>query len=237
LEFGVWSLEFGVWSLEFGVWSLEFGVWSLEFGVLYVKDMKILKFLIIAVPAIYLLKGGFKKVLDWQKELIAKLEKSIAHLKKQTVLARFVVLNRIDVNVGGASLKKIIFAIRFYDSDGKSLGHKRYTLPGQYLHIDSDVIKSGNNSIAFPIKIYTDKIAPKKGIDIRNLYVSNDFPSIYDSSKLLPENKNFIKELFKSYKENNLDFGSAVHDIPARPFKLNQTYSLILHTKGGLEVV
>lgn len=200
--------------------------------------MKFIKVLGIGVLLVWGANKVLKSVVDWQKEVIAKLEKSIAYLKGELILARFTITDRKTISIMGTNINYLTVFVGFYDYKNVKINSKYFTMKGKEFNFDFDLVKDNKgNVIAFPSKIYTELMAPKNGIDISSLYVKNGFPEIYKSNKISSDSKDFIKNLYANYKSENLYSGSAVHDIPAKRFELNRSYRVILHTKGGLEVL
>ncbi len=170
-----------------------------------------------------------------QREQILQLEKSISHLKEETVPVRFKVLDNEN--------NEIKVAIKFYDMDGKVIKKMEETLTGNELCFDFFVFPLKDKYLAFPNKIYTNEIAPKDGISLMNEYNMDGFPSIYYSQDMDQDSQDILQSLFQKAKKGKLDtikgkFGSMIHDFKEfKSFVPKQIYKIVVHTKGGIEVV
>ena len=196
------------------------------------KRKKIVIFGIIIFVIIVLIFFLFTK---FQENKIEKLENKIQLLKTETIPFRFKIIEKTPT--------KIHFAIKFYDLDGNVINRKEFTVSGQELSFDFYVIPIKDRYIAFPYKIFTNKIAPEKGKLLFSLYDKNDFPQIYYSKNINTDLKDGLSALFVKIKNMDIEelqgiFGSGIQDIKGiHEFKENQIYKVILHTKGGIEII
>ena len=189
--------------------------------------------ILIIFSAFLLLNGITCK----QAEKIALLEKKIALLKEEIVPLRFKILSKED--------GKISFAVKFFDSGEKPKDINRLvqTIEGNELSFDFIVIPVNDKHLFFPNKIYSDKIAPENGIDIKSFYDKDGFPQIFYFKEIDNEFREMLTEIFENVKDGNLSeddnyFGNMVHDIANfNEYKPDRIYKIVCHTKGGIEVV
>ena len=196
------------------------------------KGKKIFIFGIIFISIIVLIFFYFTKI---QKNKIEKLENQIELLKTETLPFRFKIIEKTPT--------EIHFAIKFYDLDENVISRKEFTMQGQELSFDFYVIPIKDRYIAFPYKIFTNKIAPEKGKLLFSLYDKNNFPQIYHFKNINPDLKDGLSALFSKIKNSDIEelqgiFGSGIQDIKGiHEFKENQIYKVIIHTKGGIEII
>ena len=170
-----------------------------------------------------------------QEKKIVKLENKIELLKTETIPFRFKILEKTE--------DEIRFVIKFYDLDNNVISREEFKLKGEELSFDFYVIPIKDRYIAFPYKIFTNKIAPENGKTLFSLYEKNNFPQIYYSKNIDPELKTGLKDLFSKIKTSNIQelegiYGSGIQDIKGiHEFKQNQIYKIITHTKGGIEII
>jgi hypothetical protein len=170
-----------------------------------------------------------------QENEIKKLEAKIEFLKEETTPVRFKILSKED--------SLIHFALKFYDTDNNEIIRKEFRLQGDQLSFDFIELPLKDRYIAFPYKIFTDKIAPEDGILLYDLYDVNGFPQIFYSSDIDTDLKDgllYLFELLKSGKTDELDgiFGNMVQDVKKyNEFIERQIYKIVIHTKGGIEII
>ncbi len=170
-----------------------------------------------------------------QERKIAQLQDKIMFLKKETVPVRFKILEK--------DTAEIRFIIKFYDQDSVEFNADTITLQGQELSFDFNVVPVTKNlSIAFPTKIFTNKIPAKKGISLFKYYDDEGFPQTMSINGADSAYINRMTELFAKIKSGNTEnvqgiYGSMVQDIAKlNEFEVNHIYKIIIHTKGGIEV-
>jgi len=200
----------------------------------------------VIVLVLIILAVGAALFLREQQKIIKELETSIENLKLTTVPLRFMVLSRSD--------KELSARFRFYDGDGKEIASFERSWNGSDLYIDSLVVPLKTGAMAFPVRVFTDAVAPRGGTNLMYYYDFNGIPGIYDSSRLNDQQRQILKELFTKLKtaeglygsnaaanpgERLLTyFGNAVHDIKQlRQFEVGTIYSLVIHTDGGIEIL
>jgi len=184
--------------------------------------------------------------LQRQQKIIQDLEASIETLKTTTVPLRFMVLSRSDTEISAR--------FRFYNADGKEIASFERSWNGSELYIDSLVVPLKTGALVFPVRAFTNAVAPRGGTNLVSYYDIDDMPGIYDSANLDTKKRQLFKELFIKLKTaegfygtrtatnsgNKLltYFGNAVHDIKQlRQFEIGTVYSLVVHTDGGIEIL
>lgn len=193
----------------------------------------VISILILGV-AIYLI---FTTVTNNQKKKIDQLEEKISLLQKENIPLRFKIIEKINDNI------KV--AVKYYDTEGKVIKRDVYEIKGSELHFDFVIIKAKSKeiNIAFPYKIYSEKIAPDDGIKIAKSYDVKGFPQIFYSSNLDSDIETFFKETFQKVLTDEITaeddyFGSEVHDINKyKNFKINTIYKIVTRIKGGIEII
>ena len=184
--------------------------------------------------------------LQKQQQIIKNLEASIETLKITTVPLRFMVLSRSDTELSAR--------FKFYNADGKEIASFERSWNGSELYIDSLVVPLKTGALVFPVRAFTNAVAPRGGTNLMYYYDFNDMPGIYDSVHIDEQKRLLFKELFVKLKTaeglygsktttNSGDkilnyFGNAVHDIKQlRQFEIGTVYSLVVHTDGGIEIM
>ena len=176
---------------------------------------------------------------DWYKERqeikIVKLEDKIEFLKVETIPLRFKVLEKDS--------SQITFAFKFYDQDGTEFNLDTITLPGQEISFDFYIVPIKDDfKIAFPYKIFTNKIAAKDGKLLFNYYDDEGFPQVFSTEKSDDEYIALMTDLFSKIKAGETEdiegiYGSMVQDIQQlNEFAVNHKYEIVVHTKGGIEI-
>jgi len=186
---------------------------------------------IIAAGAYY----GFDYLTKKQEKKIAKLEDKINFLKKETVPIRFKILDKDSSN--------ITFAVKFYDQDSIEFTADTISLPGQELSFDFNIVPIKKDyNIAFPTKIFTNKIPAKDGKMLFDYYDDHGFPQTMTINGADEEYINLMTDLFNKIKTGDTEkikgiYGSMIQDIAKlNEFQVNHVYKIVIHTKGGIEV-
>lgn len=173
--------------------------------------------------------------INRQKNKIKQLEDNIALLKEENIPLRFKILEK--------SNDSILLVVKFYNADNKEINKFEQKLHGEELSFDFYVVPVRDRYVAFPSKIFTDKIAANDGIILYELYNKEDYPAIFNSSEINPELYEGLKDVYLKIKSGQLDslnqhFGNMVHDIKEfKSFLIENVYSIVTHTKGGIEIV
>lgn len=199
------------------------------------KAKSIITFVILLISAVifvYLVFIGTKE----QTKRIADLEKEISFLKEDITPIRYKILSQDNENTE--------LSVKYYDLDGNEFATKKYNINGSKVSFDFFVVKIEEKYVAFPSKIFSDKIATKDGINIFSDYEKNKYPMIFYSKDANKAYSNGIISLFEKIRVNDIEdieniFGNSVQNINQLNDKndLNKTYKIIVHTKGGIEIV
>jgi hypothetical protein len=202
-----------------------------------------MKKLIVTVLIIGIIGVGgyyiFKFYKGHQEKQIAKLEQKIHFLKAETTPIRFLILEK--------DTGSIKFVIKFLDQDNLEFIKDTITLKGQELSFDFYVVpvKDSLNrevKVAFPYKLFTNKIAPENGLSLFNYYDDEGFPQVFFSKNVDDDYIRLMTELFTKVKNKDTEdikgvFGSMVQDIQFQnEFMPGNAYEIIVHTKGGIEI-
>ncbi len=181
---------------------------------------------------VYFISRGTKK----QEKKIKNLEKEIVTLKETQIPIRYKIIWQEN--------DKIKVSVKFYDLDGKQFRKEHFEMDGNVVSFDFYVIKSGERYIAFPYKIFTDKIAPENGTLLFDYYDKNNFPMVFYSKNSSEKFNDGIKALFDKLKNNDLEsiediFGNMLQNPPK--FVENgitgKVYKIVVRTKGGIEII
>ncbi len=168
-----------------------------------------------------------------QKE---NLTEEIKKLKKEFIFMKFEVTMLTENHT--------IINADLYSIDEKLVTNFVLTNRGNDVFIESKVIKIKNeNAIVFPIKIYSELIAPVDGFPIYEYYIKDDRVLIYESNEKLANFANWlfykfvIEENLKTEKYFNLidtHFNAVIHTVNG--VKEGKRYECILLSKGELQL-
>ncbi len=190
--------------------------------------------IVLALLALIVFNYVMPGCLRQQDKKIKDLESIVNQLTSEVTPLAFRIRERED--------STIVVDVKFYDLQMRELSSKTFNLKGTELFFDFSSYKVGDNYLAFPSKLFTNKMAAHDGIMLFDFYSSEHFPQIYYRDSLSESDKNTLKEIFanvrdSSYVDKN-SFGSAVHDVAGlKSFELGQVYRVIVHPKGGIEII
>jgi len=210
--------------------------------------MKLLRRILAILLLLALLAAaGAGFLLYRQRAVIQTLEERIDAVTAQTIPVRFMVLSRSDADVSAR--------FRFYDADGKEIASFERSWKGSELAIDSLIVALGKRSLVFPVRVFTDAVAPAKGTELFSYYDRDGVPAILDSTGLDDRTRAALKDLFtrvKAAEVRSADeeasrapdasirgfFGNAVHDLKRfNRFEIGAVYALVAHADGGIEII
>ncbi len=200
-----------------------------------IKFMKLPKSQVIIAVILSIITIGNFSCLEQQKEKIALLEKKIEMLKEEHTPIRFKISEKSD--------DQIKLTIKFYNAENEEINAEEFTVPGQELSFDFTVVPIKDRYVAFPSKLFSNKTPASQGIKLFNYYNKDGFPEIYQKKGIDSELSLGLKELFTNVKTGQIDsldssFGNMVHDIKDfKSFIPEMVYSIVTHTKGGIEIV
>ncbi len=170
-----------------------------------------------------------------QKKQIKKLEENISLLKEETTPIRFKILEKTN--------DSIHLLVKFYNSDKKEINSFKKTLNGQELSIDFYMVPVKDRFVAFPSKIFTDRIPADAGISLYEYYNNDGYPGIFYTKDIDKDLYQGLKDIYQKVKSGQVDsisdhFGNMVHDIQkVKSFLPESVYSIVTHTKGGIEII
>ncbi len=171
-----------------------------------------------------------------QEKKLKELEKEITFLKEEIVPVRYKILSQED--------DKIEISVKFYDLDGNEFVKQKFELPGTVASFDFYVVKMNERYIAFPYKIFTDKIKPEDAELLFKYYEKDNFPMIFYSESSSKIFKDGIEILYQKIKNNDLEniesiFGNMVQNAPQTMEKgaEGSVFKIVVHTKGGIELI
>ncbi len=207
---------------------------------------KKLLYTLIGIGLFVILISGIYCATTWQDKKIRQLQKQADFLKTEMVPIRFKILDRRDDTVY-VSMKfydmdrHVVF---HYDKDGQKQEYVRIKMIGNELAFDFVVIPVGDYFVAFPYKVFTDKIKPQDGIVLFPYYDRDNFPQIYYSEQNPPTFNSGMRALFTKVKKGEVNdikgaFGSLVQDVSqVKQFEIGKVYRVVFHpAKGGIEIV
>ncbi len=196
------------------------------------KTLKVLFILIIIIAAIVF---GYFRLIEYQKETIKKLEDKIALLKEEHIPIRFKIIEKTSDSIS--------LVVKFYNADNEEINKLETKLAGQELSFDFYVVPVKDRYVAFPSKLFTNRIAAVDGIPFYALYDIEGFPQVFETKNIDLDLKKGLQDLFQQIKTGQVDsiehsFGNMVHDIKdLKSFMPDMVYSIVCHTKGGIEIV
>ncbi len=168
-----------------------------------------------------------------QEESIARLEDRIDLLKAECIPLRFQILSR-----DGDTLR---VKLKLYDSEDREIETLERDLAGNSLFIDFISLPIGGRYLAFPHRIFSEKIPAAQGISLFALYDDEGFPSVYDARNLDQGLRKGLSAIFQKLKAGELpasSFGNAVHDVQEfASFEMDIVYKVVTRAKGGIEIM
>jgi len=178
---------------------------------------------------------SYSSCIKEQEKQIKKLEDNIALLKETNQPLRFKILEKTE--------DSIAFILKFYNADGKEINAIKEKLNGQELSFDFYVVPVKDKYVAFPSKMFTDRISADNGIVLYDYYDEEGYPAIFYTKDINKDLYKGLKEVYQKVKKGQLDslndhFGNMVHDIAkVKSFLPENVYTIVTHTKGGIEII
>ena len=170
-----------------------------------------------------------------QEKQIKNLEDNIALLQTENTPVRFKIIEKTEDSLS--------LIVKFYNADKKEINHFKKILNGQELSFDFFVVPVKDKYVAFPAKIFTDRVAADDGIVLYNFYDQEGYPAIFYHKNINENLYRGLKDVYQNIKKGQLDsvadhFGNMVHDIKKfNSFLPGNVYSIVVHTKGGIEII
>lgn len=196
------------------------------------KPFAILIAFVIVVQAVFFIS----KAVNKQENKLKDLEQEIEFLKEEQVPIRYKIISQKE--------NEIEVSVKFYDLDGNEINKQRFTLEGTVASFDFYVVKMTNKYIAFPSKLFSDKIKPQDAISLFEYYEKSNFPMIFNSKNSSDLFKIGIENLFAQIKSGNLEeienvFGNMVQNAlqTMQNGVEGNVYKIVVHTKGGIEII
>ncbi len=177
----------------------------------------------------------FNSMTCGQEKKIANLENKIELLKAEQTPVRFKITDRKS--------DSFTVAIKFFDADDNVIKRIEKKYKGTELSVDFLEFPVKDRYVAFPYKMYSDEMTPDSGDILFPHYDNAGFPQIFNYKDIDNDLKNGLQILFSKIKENDINpestyFGNMVHDLKGvKTYKEDVVYKIIVHTKGGIEVV
>jgi hypothetical protein len=184
-----------------------------------------------------------------QKQRIVYLEDLSTRLRSETVSLKFMVLSR-----EGGEIKA---RVKLYDLTGREVAVLEKAWPGAELYIDMLLIpiRSSNRSekadswLAFPYRIFTDKLGAASGTLLFDAYDSGGFPEVLRGIQWSADEKAAVIAAFASARKSAAAglpatsaaegaFGSAAHEVSRlSKFDTGIVYKVVCRIKGGIEIM
>lgn len=184
-----------------------------------------------------------------QKRQIAHLERLSERLTSETVPLKFMILSREN--------DMIKARVKIYDLSGREVAAVEKSWPGTELYIDMLLVpvRSGRGSasadswLAFPYRIFTDKLAAASGSVLFDSYDQGGFPEVLAGADWSAEEKSAVSACFAAARKSAAAgapatwaakgaFGSAVHEVSSlAKFDLGIVYKVVCRLKGGVEIM
>ena len=185
---------------------------------------------------------------------IKELTAVVKNLSRTDLVCRITVTDKQTLSgaSGKDSLVKSQYRVDLFDLDGNVINTDEYEIAGDELWIDSmcinfdysEISSADRVNIAYPYRLYSEKISPEDGIQINNLFNKDGVPLIYELNKeqvLGMEYESYVqrvKELFGIIQNTSLRSeygirsfnGSVLHQAT----KTGQVYNVSVNGSGGL---
>ncbi len=173
---------------------------------------------------------GFKYM---QERKLHDLESGIEALQSETVPLRFMVLSR--------DAESVSVRVRLYDLAGTEIGFMETNLPGRQVFFDFIAAPYKQIWLAFPYRIFTERVPPADGVDLSILVAPEGIPLTYRNGSLNADALKKLGELHASILRGDSpkgSFGNAVHDVAELgTFSLETVYKIVIRAKGGMEIL
>jgi hypothetical protein len=184
-----------------------------------------------------------------QKEKIASLEGLSAKLSSETVPMKFMILSR--------DKGEIKARLKIYDLSGNEVSVMEKSWAGAELYIDVLLIPvksqksdaKADSWLAFPYRIFTDKVSASSGTMLFDSYDSGGFPEVLRGVTWTTKDEAAIKSAFADARAKAKAglpaadavkgaFGSAAHEIShLASFEEGVVYKVVCRVKGGVEIM
>jgi hypothetical protein len=194
----------------------------------------------------YLMAGDAARL---QRIQITYLEGLQTRLRSETVPLKFMVESR----EGGEIRAKI----KLYDLSGRELSSMEKSWPGSALYVDMLLFPvrgdkprgEADSYLAFPYRVFTDKVSAASGSLLFDSYDSGGFPEIFAGISWSAKEEKAIASAFALARKKAAaglpaagevkgSFGSAVHEVSRlSAFEEGIVYKVVCRVKGGVEIM
>jgi hypothetical protein len=180
-----------------------------------------------------------------QKRRILYLEGLSSRLRSETTPLKFMVTSR----EGG----EIEARVKFYDLAGREIAVLEKSWPGSELYVDMLLVPSRDSKeeawLAFPYRIFTDKVNAAAGTLLFDAYDSGGFPELLRGIEWSAKERGTIAAAFSAARKKAAaglpatdaakgSFGSAVHEVSKLSrFEPGIVYKVVCRVKGGVEIM
>jgi len=191
----------------------------------------------------------FRGSVSSQRQRITYLEGLSTRLRAETIPLKFMVISRD----GG----EIRARVKIYDLAGREVAALEKAWPGSQLYIDILLFpirseKDAGNAdswLAFPYRIFTDKLPASSGTILFDAYDDGGFPEVLGGMDLSAGERAAVISSFAAARRSagagspategaKGAFGSAVHEVSELSrFEVGTVYRVICRIKGGVEIM
>ena len=136
---------------------------------------------------------------------------------------------------------RLVLRYRLYDLAGEEYAAAELSLQGETLYLDFLALPRGDAWLAFPYRIFTERVAPAAGAPLFDAVMGEGRPRSHRGG---PFGEAELLELGRLYAAMTAGepvrgaFGNAVHDLAElRRFELGVVYKVVARKKGGIEIL
>jgi hypothetical protein len=196
----------------------------------------------------------FQYTAAMQKQRISYLENIGSRLRSETVPVKFMILSR-----EGGEIKA---RLKLYDLSGREVAVIEKSWPGSVLYVDMLLVpvrggpapSAGSGAqlaeawLAFPYRIFTDRLDAASGTLLFDSYESAGFPDVLGGVEWSSTERAGLIKLFSAARRKAAAglpasdsakgaFGSAVHEAAQlSSFQVGTAYKVVCRVKGGVEI-
>ncbi len=198
-------------------------------------------FILLLLAGVTLFFTVFKDKLQNRAD---SLRMAIEKVKSEYAFARITVLSQ--------GQDQIRFRLTILNQEGEGQGAREYSLAGSDIFLESRVvhcrIEDQKKAFIFPWKVFTEKIAPEQGVDIRDIYLNEGKPLNYSTAQRSDTWDQTISDLYAvAFRDSDVFdtikaqyiidiYDSSLHLGIMGSFQPGRSYQCIIHPNGGLEL-
>jgi hypothetical protein len=185
-----------------------------------------------------------------QRQRITYLEGLSSRLQAETVPIRFMILSR-----DGGAIKA---RIKLYDLAGSEVAVIEKSWPGAELYVDTLLVPLGGDRagsgrgeswLAFPYRIFTDRVSASAGTLLFDAYDGGGFPEVFRGIAWTDREAAALRSVFAAARKEAAAglpatgsakgaFGAAAHEVEKLAgFELGVVYKVVCRSKGGVEIM